>query len=67
MSPYLHLYLSFNPDTFKVMAASNASAATLEPNEPEIPKQDAKGMIEAIRKSGGSNVQNLPTKTQPIK
>ena len=67
MSRSLHLYLSFNPGTYTAMAASNASSATVEPNEPAIPREDARGIIEAIRRSRRANECNLPAKTQPLR
>ena len=49
------------------MAASNASSATVEPNEPAILREDARGIIEAIGRSRGANECNLPAKTQPLR
>ena len=49
------------------MTTSNDSTATLGTIEPVIAKDDARGIIEAKRKAGGSTDQYLPANPQPTK
>ena len=64
MSPSLHLFLSFNPDTYLPVAASNATTA-VRTDEPAKEIVDARGILDAIRKSGGVYEHDMPAIKKP--
>ena len=64
MSPSLQLFLSFNRDTYLPVAASNATTA-VRTDEPAKEIVDARGILDAIRKSVGVYEHFLPAIKQP--
>ena len=67
MSPSLHVFLSFNTDTYLTVAASNATTAKVRADEPAKATVHARGIIQAKWKAGGKNNYNMPANKQPSK
>ena len=65
MSPSLHLFQSFNPDTYLPVKASNATTDILRTDEPVKEIVDARGILDAIRKSGGVYEHDMPAIKKP--